>query len=284
MVLVMKSIIPAVLTEISDQKDQGCCLAFALSDIVSMVMRISNKAPRAQPLIDSEALSVQKLLYVTTILGLESERTYPLVRVANEWNEELYRIRTHKLYKLNDLVYCDDPDLIKELIVAFDVLLYILVPEFEPNPVTSVTYCTTVYVALPPQTINPDYKGKDGFTLGPTLKKLKEANADGVLVKVLWGMVENDKRGEYQWSGYLELFEKLKKSDLKIQGVIQIFWMKTLYLYQVGMLFHARTSQVIVRYCDRLRLRNRRLLTKPLHIMDLVRLWRHQKSLQSLSG
>ncbi|KAM0021325.1 putative beta-amylase [Helianthus debilis subsp. tardiflorus] len=322
-----------IMTEVSDQKEQGCCLAFVLADVVSMVMRISlsdrTALASAQPLIDYNAPSVSKLNRMVSSLGLESEESYPLTRVNRDWDEGLYLIRKHKRYKIDNLQQINDPVEMRTAIIdnfkaggkrypilcsidmndfassqtalecistlepysggnlhhsrhasskkhkepdhalliygcntmsedpdhhylyvknshgtgwgmdgksliTFSVLNYILVPEYEPlkeqqedeedAPMEEgekrEKKVTMVYVALPLKTINTECKIEDPVALDKTLQEVKEANADGVMIKVAWGIVQGGKSTEYNWDGYMKMFEKLRKEKLKIQVVI----------------------------------------------------------------
>lgn len=66
------------------------------------------------------------------------------------------------------------------------------------------------------KTIYTECKIHDTSDLRQILEKLKDTNVDGVMVRVLWGVVERSPK-EYDWRIYKELFETVEKNKLKIQ-------------------------------------------------------------------
>ncbi|KAI5066563.1 hypothetical protein GOP47_0019187 [Adiantum capillus-veneris] len=78
-----------------------------------------------------------------------------------------------------------------------------------------------VYVMLPLDSINPSnntvHRRK---AMEASLLALKSAGVEGVMMDVWWGIVERDGPGRYNWSGYKELIDMVKKHGLKVQAVM----------------------------------------------------------------
>lgn len=93
-------------------------------------------------------------------------------------------------------------------------------PPKEPERDFAGTPCIPVYVMLPLGIINEKCELVDPETLTKQLRTLKSANVDGVMVDCWWGIVEVDNPQKYNWSGYRELFNILRKTKLKLQVVM----------------------------------------------------------------
>lgn len=52
------------------------------------------------------------------------------------------------------------------------------------------------------------------------LKQLREAEVDGVMVDVWWGIVEAKGPKLYDWGAYKSLFELVKRCGLKLQAIM----------------------------------------------------------------
>lgn len=52
------------------------------------------------------------------------------------------------------------------------------------------------------------------------LKQLKEADVDGVMVDVWWGIIEGNGPKQYDWNAYGSLFRIIKEEGLKIQAIM----------------------------------------------------------------
>ncbi|KAM0072295.1 putative beta-amylase [Helianthus debilis subsp. tardiflorus] len=113
------------LSEISNQKFQGCCLAVTIADMVGIVMRLTNNEGgrytlSPQPLIDGRYKCVQDIHRFCTEIGLETVITYPFTRVMMEdkkWDESFYAIRKHNRYKLDGMTHLTDKDDIQKAIL-----------------------------------------------------------------------------------------------------------------------------------------------------------------------
>jgi hypothetical protein len=57
----------------------------------------------------------------------------------------------------------------------------------------------------------------DPIGLRRNLAELKAATVDGVMVECCWGLVENESPHQYDWSGYVKLFQIVRESELKLQ-------------------------------------------------------------------
>lgn len=77
-----------------------------------------------------------------------------------------------------------------------------------------------VYVMLPLGVITLDNVLENKDELEKQLKKLREAQVDGVMVDVWWGIVESQGPKQYNWSAYRSLFHIVHKCDLKLQTIM----------------------------------------------------------------
>eukprot|EP00249_Psilotum_nudum_P012655 c23904_g1_i1 orf=920-2638(+) len=74
-----------------------------------------------------------------------------------------------------------------------------------------------VYVVIPLTVFKERNKLADPSVLMESLKALKLAKVDGVMVECCWGLVERDIPQQYDWSGYRQLFDIVKESAMKLQ-------------------------------------------------------------------
>ncbi|GAB2273670.1 Beta-amylase 3, chloroplastic [Dionaea muscipula] len=70
-----------------------------------------------------------------------------------------------------------------------------------------------VFVMLPPETISNGGSLINPRLMNMSLKALKSAGVEGVMVDAWWGLVEKDEPLKYNWEGYAEL-------GLKVQVVM----------------------------------------------------------------
>ena len=78
-----------------------------------------------------------------------------------------------------------------------------------------------VYVMLPLDSINPSSSTVNRRrAMDASLRALKSAGVEGVMMDVWWGIVEKDGPGSYNWSGYRELIDMVHKHGLKVQAVM----------------------------------------------------------------
>lgn len=66
-------------------------------------------------------------------------------------------------------------------------------------------------------TVSSENKVAEPEKLKCGLDTLKAAGTDGVMVDCWWGIVEGKGPGQYDWSGYQELFNLVRKANLKLQ-------------------------------------------------------------------
>lgn len=86
---------------------------------------------------------------------------------------------------------------------------------------TSSTARVPVYVMLPLDTVTMNGGGlHKGKALNASLMALRSAGVEGVMVDVWWGIVEKEGPLKYNWEGYRELLEMIKKNGLKVQMVM----------------------------------------------------------------
>ncbi|KAJ4773682.1 Beta-amylase [Rhynchospora pubera] len=88
----------------------------------------------------------------------------------------------------------------------------------EEETVTKKDY-VPIYVMLPLGVVNSNCEVADPDTLIKDLKLLKSIGIDGVMVDIWWGIVE-PKPLDYNWTGYKNLFEIIKRLNLKLQVVM----------------------------------------------------------------
>lgn len=77
-----------------------------------------------------------------------------------------------------------------------------------------------VYVMLPLDTVTLGGHLNKPRAMNASLMALKSAGVDGVMVDAWWGLVEKDGPSKYNWEGYAELIEMVKRNGLKIQVVM----------------------------------------------------------------
>ncbi|XP_074565611.1 beta-amylase 1, chloroplastic-like [Curcuma longa] len=77
-----------------------------------------------------------------------------------------------------------------------------------------------VFVMMPLDTVRPGGGLNRKKAMNASLMALKNAGVEGVMVDVWWGMVENERPGEYDWRGYDEFMEMAARIGLKVQAVM----------------------------------------------------------------
>ncbi|XP_020599473.1 beta-amylase 1, chloroplastic [Phalaenopsis equestris] len=77
-----------------------------------------------------------------------------------------------------------------------------------------------VYVMLPLDTVKPGGGMNRRKAMVASLKALKTAGVEGVMVDVWWGTVERERPGVYDWSGYDDLMDMARRIGLKVQAVM----------------------------------------------------------------
>ncbi|KAG8073411.1 hypothetical protein GUJ93_ZPchr0006g41370 [Zizania palustris] len=78
-----------------------------------------------------------------------------------------------------------------------------------------------VYVMMPLDTVRKDGNGLNRRkAVEASLKALKSAGTEGIMVDVWWGIAESEAPGHYNFTGYMELMEMAKKNGLKVQAVM----------------------------------------------------------------
>nr|ACY25895.1 beta-amylase 2 [Euphorbia esula] len=87
-------------------------------------------------------------------------------------------------------------------------------------PQTSNGPKVPVFVMLPLDTITLGGKLNRPRALNASLMALKSAGVVGVMVDVWWGLVEKDGPLIYNWEGYADLVQTVKKHGLKLQAVM----------------------------------------------------------------
>ncbi|XP_068651385.1 beta-amylase 8 [Aristolochia californica] len=85
---------------------------------------------------------------------------------------------------------------------------------------TPGTPCVPVYVMLPTGIINNFSQLVDEVCMRQELRHLKSLNVDGVIVECWWGIVEQWSPQKYVWTGYRDLFNIIRESNLKLQVVM----------------------------------------------------------------
>ncbi|KAH0793808.1 putative beta-amylase [Histomonas meleagridis] len=78
---------------------------------------------------------------------------------------------------------------------------------------------TSFYVMAPLDFLDNNQNFKYQSKLEGWLDKMKEANVDGMMVDVWWGLVETSKKS-YKWTGYETFFNMCKSRNLKIIPVM----------------------------------------------------------------
>lgn len=77
-----------------------------------------------------------------------------------------------------------------------------------------------VFVMMPLDSVTWNHTVNRKKAMNASLQALKSAGVEGIMMDVWWGLVEGEKPGEYNWSGYTELLEMAKKHGLKVQAVM----------------------------------------------------------------
>ena len=77
-----------------------------------------------------------------------------------------------------------------------------------------------VFVMLPLDTVCSGGRLSKPKAMNASLKALKMAGAEGVMVDAWWGLVEKDGPSQYNWEGYAELVNLVQRNGLKIQVVM----------------------------------------------------------------
>lgn len=77
-----------------------------------------------------------------------------------------------------------------------------------------------VYVMLPLDSVNPNSSLNRPRAMNASMRALKSAGVEGIMVDVWWGIVEKEGPGIYNWSGYRELLDMAKEYGLKLQAVM----------------------------------------------------------------
>lgn len=68
--------------------------------------------------------------------------------------------------------------------------------------------------------ITNDNTLRDNAGLDKELRKLKDAEVDGVMVDVWWGIIEAKGPMQYDWSAYRNLFQLVQNCELKLQAIM----------------------------------------------------------------
>ncbi|TXG72466.1 hypothetical protein EZV62_001045 [Acer yangbiense] len=77
-----------------------------------------------------------------------------------------------------------------------------------------------VFVMMPLDTVSMSNTMNRKKAMDASLRALKSAGVEGIMVDVWWGLVERDQPGHYNWGGYNELLEMAKRHGLKVQAVM----------------------------------------------------------------
>ena len=77
-----------------------------------------------------------------------------------------------------------------------------------------------VFVMLPLDTVSFGGSLNKPRAMNASLMALKSAGVEGVMVDAWWGLVEKDGPMKYNWEGYAELVEMVKRHGLKLQVVM----------------------------------------------------------------
>lgn len=78
-----------------------------------------------------------------------------------------------------------------------------------------------VYVMMPLDSVRMDGKGVNRKkAMAASMRALRSAGVEGIMVDVWWGLVEKEEGGKYEWGGYEELFDMASKNGLKVQAVM----------------------------------------------------------------
>ncbi|XP_021724362.1 beta-amylase-like isoform X1 [Chenopodium quinoa] len=77
-----------------------------------------------------------------------------------------------------------------------------------------------VYAMLPLGVVTDDNNFENQDDIKRQLYKLKEAEVDGVMVDVWWGIIEAKGPKQYNWNAYRSLFQVIKDCGLKVQAIM----------------------------------------------------------------
>ncbi|CAO2813014.1 unnamed protein product [Amaranthus hypochondriacus] len=77
-----------------------------------------------------------------------------------------------------------------------------------------------VYAMLPLGVVTADNNFENQDDIKRQLYKLREAEVDGVMVDVWWGIIESKGPKQYDWHAYRSLFQVVKDCGLKIQAIM----------------------------------------------------------------
>ncbi|KAJ8768353.1 hypothetical protein K2173_021506 [Erythroxylum novogranatense] len=77
-----------------------------------------------------------------------------------------------------------------------------------------------VFVMLPLDTVTLGGNLNRPRAMDASLKALKSAGVEGVMVDAWWGLVEKDGPLKYNWEGYAELVQMVRRNGLKLQVVM----------------------------------------------------------------
>ncbi|WOL04907.1 beta-amylase-like isoform X4 [Canna indica] len=97
-------------------------------------------------------------------------------------------------------------------------------PDFETNSLTDkekmLSNYIPVFVMLPLDVISVNNTLAKPTELREHLQQLRDAEVDGVMVDVWWGIVEGDGPKCYKWRAYRELFQMVQEEGLKLQAIM----------------------------------------------------------------
>lgn len=77
-----------------------------------------------------------------------------------------------------------------------------------------------VFVMLPLDTVTMGGNLNKSRAMNASLMALKSAGVEGVMVDAWWGLVEKDGPLKYNWDGYAQLLNMVRKIGLKLQVVM----------------------------------------------------------------
>ena len=77
-----------------------------------------------------------------------------------------------------------------------------------------------VFVMMPLDSVTMSNTVNRKKAMDASLRALKSAGVEGVMMDVWWGLVERDQPGHYNWGGYSDLLEMAKRHGLKVQAVM----------------------------------------------------------------
>ncbi|KAJ0035260.1 hypothetical protein Pint_25200 [Pistacia integerrima] len=77
-----------------------------------------------------------------------------------------------------------------------------------------------VFVMMPLDSVTMSNGVNRRKAMDASLRALKSAGVEGIMMDVWWGLVEREQPGHYNWGGYNELIEMAKRHGLKVQAVM----------------------------------------------------------------